>query len=318
MTAARYRFRMLAVASAITLFTACASPQFDAGLAPTSNVAHTQTRSWMLPEAKNIDLMYVEGAQVYVYSYPKGKLEGTLDGVKWPRSGCVDKAGDVFIPDYAKQDIQEYRHGATTPFKTYDNSGYYPSDCSVDPKTGHLAVTNWTSSYGSFPGTITIFKPPQKEPQYHLEDDKIDKMASCTYDDNGNLYIVGWIASLARFGELGSGKHFILSLGLSPKLNNPGHAHWDGKHLVIANNQNELIRYAVSGNKGHKIGITKLSNAAGIDDYWIQPPHVLAQVSGQKDAFALWRYPDGGAPVRTLVGPYYAVPVVVSLANKSR
>ena len=52
-------------------------------------------KSWMLPEAKSEDLLYV--ANVYtitVYSYPKGKLVGTLKDFYKPYGECVDKIGE--------------------------------------------------------------------------------------------------------------------------------------------------------------------------------------------------------------------------------
>jgi hypothetical protein len=47
--------------------------------------AHAERgKSWMLPEAKTEDLLYVssndQGA-VYVYTYPEGKIVGTLSGL---------------------------------------------------------------------------------------------------------------------------------------------------------------------------------------------------------------------------------------------
>ena len=54
------------------------------GAAPqTSAVARHADRgkSWMLPEAKSKDLLYVSTSDsVYVFSYPKGTLVGTLTG----------------------------------------------------------------------------------------------------------------------------------------------------------------------------------------------------------------------------------------------
>ena len=46
------------------------------------------SRSWMAPDAKKHDLLYVSDSfpygsnDVYVYSYPKGKLKGQADGLQ--------------------------------------------------------------------------------------------------------------------------------------------------------------------------------------------------------------------------------------------
>jgi len=55
-------------------------------------------KSWMLPEAKADDLLYISNVYtVTVYSYPKGKHVGTLKGFYEPFGECSDSAGNVFI-----------------------------------------------------------------------------------------------------------------------------------------------------------------------------------------------------------------------------
>jgi hypothetical protein len=50
-----------------------------------------RARSWMLPEAKNEALLYVSNVYtITVYSYPKGKLVGTLSDFEKPYGECVD------------------------------------------------------------------------------------------------------------------------------------------------------------------------------------------------------------------------------------
>src|SRR5271168_2717019 len=58
-------------------------------------------KSWMLPEAKKSDLLYISDliAQVVdIYTYGKGyKLVGQLTGFFNPEGLCVDKKGDVYV-----------------------------------------------------------------------------------------------------------------------------------------------------------------------------------------------------------------------------
>jgi hypothetical protein len=77
----RLRFALVPVAGVV--FASCAAPQMlstplaqpNAGIA--RNAEHA--KSWMLPEAKSEDLLYVSNVYtITVYSYPKGKLVGTL------------------------------------------------------------------------------------------------------------------------------------------------------------------------------------------------------------------------------------------------
>jgi hypothetical protein len=132
-------------------------------------------RSWMAPDTKKRDLLYVSDSfpygsnDVYVYSYPKGKLKGTLTGFNEPSGQCVDKAGDVFIANFGASQILEYAHGGTSPIKTLSDPDYYPLGCSVDPTTGNLAVTNRLSTsftagdvaiYADASGTPTSYTAP--------------------------------------------------------------------------------------------------------------------------------------------------------------
>jgi hypothetical protein len=80
------------------------------------------------------DLLYVAtGGDVYVLSYPSGKVVGRL-GVAGADSLCSDKAGDVFVVGGAGQTILEYSHRGKLiqTLAVYD----VPSSCSVDPTTG--------------------------------------------------------------------------------------------------------------------------------------------------------------------------------------
>ncbi|MGA9946057.1 MAG: hypothetical protein WBP75_13570, partial [Candidatus Cybelea sp.] len=98
--------------------------------------------SWMAPDATKQDLLYVSDwgtGDVYAYSYPKRKLQGKLTGLM-PTGLCVDKKGDVFVDN--SREILEYAHGGTSPIATLDDSGSYPTVCSIDRVTGDLAVAN--------------------------------------------------------------------------------------------------------------------------------------------------------------------------------
>ena len=98
----------LAMGAASVLLAGCGGSQPPVGvpgampqtLAIATHAAHG--KSWMLPEAKNQDLLYVstDNSGVYVYAYPSGKIEGILyEGFASPQGICVDKNGDVFITD---------------------------------------------------------------------------------------------------------------------------------------------------------------------------------------------------------------------------
>ena len=126
--------------------------------------------SWMLPESKSRDLLYVSSANngsVYVYSYPQLKLVGTLSSPNSTATGeCVDKMGDVFITTTNEQQsstIYEYKHGGTQPVAELSEPGS-GTGCAIDPKTGNLAVANISdSSNPSNPyfGDVAVFANAQ-------------------------------------------------------------------------------------------------------------------------------------------------------------
>ena len=146
-------------------------------------------RSWMAPDAKTNDLLYISSnlnGDVYVYSYPYDRLKGTVTGFSSPAGECVDKSGHVFIT--SKSGILEYARGGTTPIATLKDAGL-AEGCSVDPKTGNLAVTNY-STISSSQGNVAIYKDAKGSPTYRT-DSKIYNEDSCGYDNAGNLFVDG-------------------------------------------------------------------------------------------------------------------------------
>src|ERR1700678_2232910 len=105
---------------AVALLAGCGGSQPPIGalgamLQTSASATHADGRSWMLPEAKSEDLMYITNAYtVTVYSYPKGKLVGTLRHFLRPLGECVDQTGNVFIANGAGQ-VFEYAHGGKKP-----------------------------------------------------------------------------------------------------------------------------------------------------------------------------------------------------------
>jgi hypothetical protein len=139
--------------------------------------------TWMLPEAKTDELIYTSDYdlnEVFVLSYSTGKLVGTIAGLSQPSDSlCADRLGNVFVGDGDR--IVEYAHGGTQSIASLNYPGASASSCSVDPKTGNLAVTNFDdSNVAIFPkatGSATIVKT------------NFSAAATCAYDDKGNLFV---------------------------------------------------------------------------------------------------------------------------------
>jgi hypothetical protein len=112
-----------------------------------------------------------------------------LSDFKRPQGLCVDKQGDVFVPHIDTSKIFEYRHAAKKPKAILQDPHELPSDCSVDPKTGNLAVTNTSMPYTGR-GDVLIFPHAKGKPRRY-RDPEINSYQFCGYDDRGDLYLDG-------------------------------------------------------------------------------------------------------------------------------
>src|SRR5580700_10082829 len=139
----------LSMGAAAAILAGCGGSQPPIGapgaMPQTSTIATHADRSgsWMLPEAKREDLLYISDVYgVHVFSYPKGTHVGDLTGVASPQGLCTDREGNVFVTDLTVGYVYKYAHGGTRPIKVlYDiYVDFGPIDCSVDHVTGNLAV----------------------------------------------------------------------------------------------------------------------------------------------------------------------------------
>jgi hypothetical protein len=258
------------------------------------------SKSWMLPEAKHEDLLYVSDNSyevVYVFSYPAGRKVGTLVVGGEPAGECVDKAGDVWITRFRTTSVVEYAHGGTTKIgavSTYPNP---PWGCAVDPTTGNLAVTNTEGSVGVYAnaqGTPTL---------YTVHGDNYG-FTFCTYDDSGNLFAT---APYSYIAELPKGSSEMTNLKLdfprNPFVLDPWSIQWDKqrKYLAVARPRHvtgftDIYHVRVSGTTGHLVGTTSLPKAIPYVQYWIEGAKILGADSGKR--VESWPYPAGGKPTK--------------------
>jgi hypothetical protein len=278
-----------------------------------------RARSWMAPDAKSYYLLYIsdEGTNdVYVYSYPGGKLEGTLTGFDEPYGMCVSKAGDVFITNTEQSEILEYKHGGTNPIATLSDTGYYPVGCSVDPTTGNLAVTNF-EALGSHPGNVAIYAGAQGTPTTY-SDTNIPLYEFCGYDNKGNLFIDGYNSTGGfAFAELPAGSGSFTNISISTPIYQPGGVQWDGKYVAVGDQYygkepaSAIYQVSVSGSSGTVVGTTLLKQ--GIDEvqvvqFWKHGPKVVGGNALGQDV-DVWHYPAGGKAKKLITGlkiPYGA------------
>lgn len=268
-----------------------------------------------MPAARQA-LLYVSDTvtgDVYVFSYPKGKLQQTLTGFADPAGECVDAAGDVFIANTGSSNIIEYAHGGSAPIATLKDDGYFPVGCSIDPTSGDLAVTNFTTT-GSTPGNVAIYKKAKGQPKRHYVDASLYEVLLCGYDSSGDLFVDGLTQNYGgAVAELAHGATKLSDVTLDRTLGNPGGVAWDGKHVAIGDQaSNTIYQFQVKGGKAKTVGSTLLGGATMVFQFWIDGTKVAGADAYASDV-GLWSYPKGGPALKTISGLY--VPLGVTVSN---
>jgi hypothetical protein len=256
----------------------------------------------MAPDAKKNDLLYVSDTAhsiVFVYSYPKGKFMGQLTGFQGPQAECVDNAGNVWITNEQPPSIIEYAHGGTTPIATLSDANEDPLDCSVNPKTGDLAVMNFVTSNGP-PGSVSIYSGAKGTPKTY-SDPNINLMYFGGYDPKGNLFVDAISGGGAfTFAELPRGKKTFTNIPLNQSFSQPGGVLWDGKYVTVGDSIAEVI-YQTTGAGGTIVGSTSFTGATGVFQFWLQGKTAIGPV-GTNGHILFYPYPAGGSPTKTIIG----------------
>jgi hypothetical protein len=265
-------------------------------------------RSWMATNAKAADLLYVSdlyGEDVLVYSYPQGKLVGTLTGITEPDGICPDKKGDVWIVSHYNATIYEFKHGGTKPIATLFDPGGYSNMCSVDPTTGNLAVTN-KFAYGYGQGSIAIFAHAKGTPQLYY-DPKMFEVYFCGYDPKGNLFVDGAPSSVGfAFAELPKGKKTFTNITLKGgTIYFPGDVFWDGRYVAVGDQTygggypDTSAIYQTTGAGGKIVHSTVLTGSGDVVEFWINGKTVIGADATMQEA-GFYKYPAGGKAFKVL------------------
>jgi hypothetical protein len=288
-------------------------------------------KSWMDPDAKNTQyLLYVsdqpEGmVNVYAYRSRGGHLMGQLAGFDFPYGECLDTSGNVYVADFASADIVEYAHGGKDPIKTLSDSYGYPIGCSVDPKTGNLAVANFEGLGSTCMGGIVIYQNASGSGTLYQDKD-FNYYWPPGYDSQGNLFVEGRKKEKNKgktgIAEIAAGGQKLVTLPLTGgKIEFPGGMQWDG-HYITATDQayqgghlSGIYRLAVTSSNAKVVDSSELSDQClkekvpynDVVQPWLNgtaPPHntVVAGNLSCTYRFNFWNYLKGGNPKRSL--PY--------------
>jgi hypothetical protein len=259
--------------------------------------------SWIQPGASQGTLLYVSSEMsdaVNIYSFPQVKLVGQITGSWFPPLGiCSDTKGDVFVPDEAAHNILEFAHGGTTSIATLEDPNENPFSCSVDPKSGTLAVTNITNSNNTA-GDVVLYTNASGSPTAVFDPD-IALYYQSGYDNKGNLFVDGYSSFPSRagvfgFAELPKGRDKLKTIKIDKNINAPGMIQWDGAYMAIGDAQNGHV-YRTDGETGKVLSTVTLKGAqndyeGAIEGSTIVMPVFYSIYTG------FWKYPGGGTSQR--------------------
>jgi hypothetical protein len=282
--------------------------------------------SWMLPEAKNQDLLYLSTAnpgEVSVFSYPGNKLVGQLANLEEPDGECVDKAGDVYIADIGNEDVVEYAHGRTKPIrKLLVDDGFMPDSCAVDPETGDLAITNYYPGGGSGAYTVFVYVNAKGKPKSYYDSDA-GYTYFCGYDNKGNLFITD--DSNYGVSELPKGAGTFINLTVTgDNFYAPFGVQWDGKYLAVGSGDTSqtrgtgdtaIQRLSVSGSTATVMGSVPMNEASSVYGFWIVDGILIAPNFVNPFSVQFYDYPKGGKETRKLSIDYPYAAVVSAAPN---
>jgi hypothetical protein len=303
---------------------------------PSTFMPANAARSWMSPQAaQSKDLLYVSdyagnANRVDIFSYPADKLVGTITtDMLNPDGLCVDKKGDVFVVNNTPNDndVVEFAHGKTTPIAELVDPGESAISCAIDPVTGDLAVTSGTNISGGA-GVVGIFPDGGKGTPTFYSDSSMQEMFWCGYDTKGDLFVDGQPGLYGvgfALAELPKGKKALTNIKLTGgKINYPGQVQWDGKYLLVGDQEAQgsgspqtSAIYETTGATGKIVKKIALKGSTDVAQYEVLGSTILGpnslDGSGGGGDVLFYKYPAGGASTKKLTGGFdYPIGLVVS------
>lgn len=267
---------------------------------------------------------------VYNWQDDQEALIGQVPGFQYPYGECSDKHGNVYVADYKASTISEIAYGTTDVVRVISDSAGAPIGCSVNPKTGDLAVTNFYDFNGS--GGVLIYKnasgtPTQYSGPYYNW--------PAGYDPNGNLFVLGEAGNCTAsvcLEELPNGGTQFYNVTMSGfTVNFPAAVQWDGKYLGVGDQEYDgeyvtgIYQVSVSGSDATAVASTGMSGTCyGTYNDMVQwafdskksndvlKKPAIQVVGGDlfcQQYFGVWSYPKSGINAPILVAQGTVIPV---------
>ena len=272
--------------------------------------------TWMEPSSKGKTLLYISdvyGNVVWVLNYPKLTPAGVLTGFDQPESLCTDSRGDVWVTATLDSELVEYAHGSKSPKATLLEKNQYPSDCSVDPNSGDLAVANIVSGAGSSAGDVAVFKHAAGKPKIY-RDGAFDRVFFLSYDDNGTIWVDGQSSTGSFvYASLKNG-HFSNIVLSGGSIDFAGGVDFIHGTITVGDQQGPSGYSVVYQTTGNAItGSTPLQQSADVANYIVDGTKLLGP-DALAENLGFWSYPAGGNELRGFVYKWN-VPLGIALSK---
>lgn len=313
----------LGVLAAIFILGGCGGSMEQAGIpaTPAFRTSPADLSRW--------DLLYVSNGagNVTVYRYWQRVFLQELTGFKAPKGECVDAVGDVFITDSRLEKIREYVHGGTKPVQVLSDRGYQPYGCSVDPRTGNLAVANNQATNRGY-GGISIYPHAKGNAKFYGPIKYLPYPVAVGYDNGGNLLIASVINEssyeYASFALLPRGSQSFINVDLSyidygSPFEYVTSVQWDGQYWAIADN-GVMVRYSITASGTPTFEGTVRLSGVGLaqNQFWItnfpNGPEIVGALFANTVDY--WNYPSGGSTIGS-INDYLNNPFGVVVSRKS-
>lgn len=306
------RARGVLAASAILVLAGCATAQ---PLALPGSLQDGRAAS----RATSGDLIYAtaaDGKNIYIFSYPDGKLVRKIAppaGTIALQGLCTDTSGNVFVTSLAKPPksgvaaghVYEYARDSSKILKTLTFNRARPFGCSVDAKTGTLAVSTVGLASGGSGELETFTHGSYYGTTYGSYD--IQNYYYCAYDGSGNLFVNGQGTGTQMYvDELKAGSKALAQISLNKyvSVSGMGQLQWDGSHLALEDlTAGAIYRLSVSGSDAKVVGTSRLDGWNGASLSAIAGASVIVPTGASGTSIGFWKYPAGGKVVRNVSVP---------------
>ncbi len=322
MTISNFRLYALSMSVVTAMLAACGGSQPPIGAPGPAHAdridapaGHGQASKAVGAYARSLLYVARGATQVEVYTYPRGKPLGSLG---WGGYLCSDRFGNIIVAGAEGISyVWVFPHGGSQPSTTLYNPDD-PGGCSVDGSSEDIAVASADS------GSVVIFPYNPKRGwrlAHNYNDTNMGAGHYCTYDPQGNLFLDGYSTSGSFIlAELPKGSSTFTTIALDHVVHSPGSMQWDGKDLVIedagktSSSAAVIYRFAINGSSGHKVSATSLTDSEADAQFLINGRTVIGPVSyDSMKGVGFWRFPRGGAPVRTISSYSYPTGEALSL-----